>query len=155
MTQLNHVVSLKQNITQRWLKDLSADRSNAVWELNAGINHSEGTQKTDLEVLFHGKMMDSMIDGVVFVDQSCCIIRWNPGAEQLSKITSNSVVQRQWLPSLMGLRDVQGAIVQDEDCPVAYAIKSGTPSMHRLLFKGRRDSYVTIDLHVHSLNTLA
>lgn len=143
----NHVVSLKQNVAQRWLKDLSADQSNTLWELSTGGNQSVGPQ-SNLESLFHGKMMDSMLDGVVFVDQSCCIIRWNPGAEQLSNITSNSVVQRQWVPSLLGLRDVQGAIVPDEDCPVAQAIRSGTQSMHRLLFKGRRDSYVTVDLHV-------
>ncbi len=143
----NNVVSLKRNVTQRWLKDLSADQSNALWALSTG-NPQGNAKHTDLETLFHSRMMESMLDGVVFVDPSCCIIRWNPGAEQLTHMTSTSVVQRKWAPSLLGLRDVEGAIVRDEDCPVAHAIKSGTQSMHRLLFKGRRDSYITIDLHV-------
>ena len=142
----SQIICLRDNTMQRWLENLTPEKTNRFWSLGSDTNASRPSPNR--EPLFYSRMTESMIDGIIFVDQHGSILRWNPGAEELTRISRKSVLHRRWVPSLLGLRTPEGEPVQDAACPVGYAITTGTQSMHRLMFKGRRDRYITVDLQV-------
>ncbi len=144
----NQTISLRDSAVKRWFAELTAEDSNGLWCRPETIDRNVTPQRQNRESLFFARMMESMSDGVIFVDHVGTIIRWSPGAEQLTQIASKSVVDRQWTPKLLGLRTTEGAPIEDDECPVLHAITTGTQSMNRYMFKGLRDRYITIDLHV-------
>ncbi|MCA9265732.1 MAG: diguanylate cyclase [Planctomycetales bacterium] len=144
--QASNQVSLTDEINRRWLSDLRAKDANEFWQLrNPPVPPPEDADST--EVLFHDKLLESMHDGVIFVDADACVVRWNRGAERLTGLSAGSVMHRRWLPSLVGMRDTEGKEIGEDECPVRYAIKSGTQSMHRGIIRGRRDENLPVDLH--------
>ena len=142
----NQIICFRDNTLQRWLSDLSDSKSNRLWAQPVAQESVIPVQNR--EALFYARMMESMADGVIFVDHVGTVTRWSPGAEQLTQIRQASVLDRQWTPSLLGLRTADGEPIDDGECPVVYAITSGTQSMDRYMFKGLRDRYITVDLHV-------
>lgn len=144
----NQTICFRDNTLQRWLNDLSNSKSNRLWAAPQPAEQEAAQPAQNREALFYSRMMESMADGVIFVDHVGTVTRWSPGAEQLTQIRQKSVLDRQWTPSLLGLRSADGEPIDDGDCPVVYAITSGTQSMNRYMFKGLRDRYITVDLHV-------
>ena len=88
-----------------------------------------------------------MHDGVVFVDEILRIIYWNRGAEQLTGILAGSICDKQWVPDLVYLRDGDGQLVGDQDCPVLNVLRSGSQTFQRLNIKGRHGQLIDIDAH--------
>ncbi|NQT12580.1 MAG: diguanylate cyclase, partial [Planctomycetes bacterium] len=97
--------------------------------------------------MFQARLLDNMHDAVAFIDATLRMVQWNHGAERLTGITGNSVRGRQWLPSLLNVRNERGEVVTEEDCPVIGAIRSGVQSLRRLTVAGRGGQPICVDSH--------
>jgi diguanylate cyclase (GGDEF)-like protein/PAS domain S-box-containing protein len=130
--------------TRVWLYALDARYANSLWQFNSTVPVLQGQPSHDL---FEQKLLDNMQDAVVFVDGNLQITLWNHGAERMTGIAASSVVQRKWLPELVGMRDERGRAVLDLDDPVALAVKHGEQEILRASIMGRNGRPMTVDLH--------
>ena len=138
-------ISFHETVARRWLKELEPDLVNSQWGFGTVIPL---VAHQGLESLFNEKLFNSMQDGVVFVDANLQIIRWNASAERLTNIPASSVIQKQWLPSLVGMRNELQKAIPDEDCPVAHAIRMGIQSTRRLTVACRSGQYFAVEVNV-------
>lgn len=105
------------------------------------------------ESWFEEKLIETMHDGVVFVDSQAKITRWSKGAERLTGVSSDAAVGRVFTPSLLEMCSQSDHTIPDEACPIAKAIITNTQIRQRLLILGRQGEHVAINLHaipVHS-----
>lgn len=128
----------------RWLDSLDAETANSHWEMNP-LAQWAGRSEPDL--LFPARLLDNMHDAVVFIDSGLHISYWNHGAERLTGIMGDSIVQHLWSPSLLSMCNEKGNPVIDDDCPVRCATASGVQSMRRLSICGRTGRTVVVDAH--------
>lgn len=132
-------------VARRWLQDLSAEKSNAHWAAQHPVPIPEvKTRDED----FQEQLVDSMCDGVIFVDAQLKILRWNGAAERMTGISVASVADKYWSPSLVRLRDDVGRLVSDTDCPARLALASGAKSLGRFSLGTRLNDRVNVDLQV-------
>ncbi len=135
------------SVSQRWLGQIQGQSSNGFWGLEQTV--SSGPSAPSLAALpYYERLLDSMHDGVVFLDQNMLISIWNRAAERLTGISANSIVGNSWLPSLVHMRDERGALIADEDCPLAQAMSSGAQAFRRLDVMGRTKERVSVDFHI-------
>jgi len=134
----------EREVAARWLQSLDPELVNSYWQLNCVPSAPQQQQADDL---FHRRLLESMYDGVVFVDANGRIAYWNRGAERLTGIPGASVQQRQWTPELLQMADERGQPIAASDCPLAAAIRSGVQSLRRLSISGRSGRTVAVDAH--------
>jgi diguanylate cyclase (GGDEF)-like protein len=134
----------RQEVATRWLQSLDPETVNSFWQMGAAPPPVETTKP---DGMFQARLLDNMHDGVAFVDARLRVMQWNHGAERLTGITNNSVLDRQWLPSLLNVRNERGELVTEDDCPVICAIRSGVQSLRRLTISGRTGRSVSVDSH--------
>jgi diguanylate cyclase (GGDEF)-like protein/PAS domain S-box-containing protein len=132
-------------VTRRWLHQLSPDAANSFWTLRRTLVSNAPAR---MECGFHEHLIDTMCDGVVFIDAQLQITAWNPAAERLTGISANSVIGKNWAPGILRLRDERGQPIADIDCPAAESIRGGTQIIRRYTMSGRGDSRLSVDLHV-------
>lgn len=137
-------VKLSAAVARRWLKDLQGDSSNRFWQLAP----APSVATADASNLFQQKLLESMHDAVIFVDNTLRITHWNRAAERLTGIGAESVRQKHWTPALLGLRDERQKVVSDKDCPITLAINSGEESFRRFSLQSRHDVPVQVDAHL-------
>jgi diguanylate cyclase (GGDEF)-like protein/PAS domain S-box-containing protein len=137
-------VKFGADVARRWLQDLHAATANSLWHLGKPAPANSAT----IDNLFHEKLLDTMHDGVVFIDPGMKILLWNRAAEKLTGISSSGVYQKKWLPSLVGLGDERDADVPDEQCPLAYAVQTGVQAFRRMTLVGRDQQRVAVDAQV-------
>ncbi|MEX0937232.1 MAG: diguanylate cyclase [Pirellulales bacterium] len=137
---------LDAKVAQQWLQSLATDQSNVHWRL--GTPSAASGAPASADALFGRKLLDNMHDGVVFVDSQMRIFLWNRGAEQLTGVASGAVFQRLWCPTLLRLRDEDGNILRDDQCPVAQSMATGMAARQRLHIVGRDGEETPIDLHI-------
>lgn len=130
--------------TRLWLYALDPQSANAQWQFSPVF---VSPSARDGDALFEQKLLDNMQDAVVFVDANLQIVLWNHGAERMTGIASSSVIQRKWLPELVGMRDERGREVLDLDDPVALSVKNGEQEILRAHVTGRNGRAVTVDVH--------
>ena len=135
---------LSAAVARRWLKQLQGEESNGMWHLSS--TPLVGAPQTSS--LFQEKLLESMHDAVIFVDDNLRITQWNRAAERLTGISAASVQQRNWTPALLDLRDEYQAIVSDKDCPITTAMKTGEESFRRFTLKSRHEQVVQVDAHL-------
>ncbi|MDA1050293.1 MAG: diguanylate cyclase [Planctomycetota bacterium] len=140
-------VRFTETVARRWLQQISVDASNRYWSLSDATPGSAlGTRQT--EAPYYERLLESMHDSVVFVDENLHVKVWNRAAERLTGISGHSIVGNTWTPDLVRLKDERGNTIPDEECPIAQAMKSGTQSFRRLSLLGRRKERVSADVHV-------
>ena len=137
-------LKLQQQVARHWLHDLDPETVGQQWRLQASPNLGGRCQT---EMLFQQKLLDNMYDAVVFVDTDLHVLSWNRGAERLTGIPGDGMQKRLWLPSLLQMRDEHGHDIRDDDCPVAYAIRTGVQWLRRLTIRGRGNRDVAVDAH--------
>lgn len=74
---------------------------------------------------FHAKLLDSICDGVYFVDRERRITYWNSGAEKLTGYSAGEAVQRHCFDNFMGHVDEQGCSLCTNGCPLASTLLDG------------------------------
>ena len=100
------------------------------------------------ELQFHRQLLSNMYDAVAFIDGQTRVIQWNRGAERLTGICAEKVLRRTWSPSLLGMRDENGKRMSPDDCPVAFAMRTGVQWRRRLAIASSRTTEIAVDLHL-------
>ena len=140
-----HEIQLDAQSGQIWLDTLRDTNDHSMWRLNDAEGPDNSVSVNDL---FHGKLLESMHDGVVFVDTESKILLWNRAAERLTGITNRSVLERRWDPELIELWDEEKNPITTNDCPLAKAVMTGTQSLRRLTVKGHNGNRLAVDAHM-------
>ena len=97
---------------------------------------------------FFEKLLDTLYDGVYFVDTQRRILFWNRGAERLTGYSQEEVLGRCCYEGLLQHTNEAGCQLCDGDCPFLETITSGLPTIARvfLLHKDRRR--IAVDVHI-------
>ena len=132
-------------VGRRWLSELSADSVNDLWKLGSP---SQEASESSILGLFHNKLLESMHDAVVFVDDALRIVFWNRAAELLTGMSQASLRHKQWSPSLVNLRDERQKLISDEDDPVARSVQAADPMLRRFSLASRNGQRAEVDLHL-------
>jgi diguanylate cyclase (GGDEF)-like protein len=137
-------------LAHRWLHDIKAASANQIW----GLGQSQSSPAVSTRGLgdeFPLHLLENMHDGVLFVDAQLKITLWNRAAERLTGIAPPSILQRQWVPELVEMRDERGKAIGEENCPVFEAMRSGSQTLRRLKIRGRNRTKAAIDIQVSPL----
>src|SRR5690606_19357289 len=59
----------------------------------------------------------------------------------------SGVVEREWAPSIISLRDNEGRRIADTCCPLVYCLQSRTSWHRRVMLEGRTGDPKTVDAH--------
>ncbi len=136
---------LHRRMAARWLQALDPAASSSSWR---PWIPTDGLPMVAEENLFQQKLLDNMYDGVVFLDGDLQITLWNRGVERLTGIEAQAVLHRHFIPTMLSMRDQNGARFRDCECPVAHALQTGVQSRLRLTMRGRNHDDVAIDAHI-------
>ncbi len=142
---------LSDRVAARWLNDLQIHQEQMPWQ-SVGNFVGPATDKAPKGAnkgrsLFEQKLIDTMHDGVVFVDTQAKITLWNKGAEQLTGISRGAATGRTFAPSLLEMCNHGNRRIHDGSCPVTRALRTNSQIRQRLLILGRQGNLVPIDLH--------
>lgn len=97
---------------------------------------------------FYQSLLDNLAQGVVFLDHNCRITSWNLGMEQLTGL-GNSVLGRKFSPTLLQLRDLQGELLNDIQCPVQQWLHTRTSTCNQYILSGRSGREIQVELSFH------
>ncbi|MGQ9748311.1 PAS domain-containing protein [Desulfosoma sp.] len=78
-----------------------------------------------MDEAFFKRLLDSMADGVYFVDAQRRITFWNKAAERISGYTAQEVLGKSCADNLLRHVDESGRELCVEGCPVAAVIRDG------------------------------
>jgi diguanylate cyclase (GGDEF)-like protein/PAS domain S-box-containing protein len=131
-------------VGERWLHALDSNPSNSEWSFHPA---AATRQPVDPRLLFQDKLLENMHDAVVFVDAKLKIVHWNRGAERLTGICAESVMHRRWTAGLIGMTDRNSKPVGEDQCPLAYAVRTGVQSLQRLAIVGRGGRDLAVNVH--------
>lgn len=141
---------LTQQVAGRWLNELGKRQTELPWSQPAPLAASPAVATVavkDNRSLFEQQLIDSMHDGVIFVDEQRNIFLWSKGAERLTGVSSAAAQGRQFTPTLLDMCNTAGRRVRDDACPVARALATHAQLRQRLEILGRQGEHVAIDLH--------
>jgi len=138
-------ISLNPEISRRWLQELSFDRSNQLWQWSN--RSSDALETAVIDNLFHEKLLDSMHDGVIFIDTQLNILLWNRATEQLTGLAGSEVLRRRWSPDIIGMRDESNLQIDDKNSPIYLALNSRIQTLRRLTVNGRNKERISVDVH--------
>jgi diguanylate cyclase (GGDEF)-like protein/PAS domain S-box-containing protein len=74
---------------------------------------------------FHAKLLDSLFDGVYFVDVDRRITYWNRGSENLTGYSAAEAVGRHCHNNFLSHVDAKGCALCKEGCPLFHTIQDG------------------------------
>lgn len=132
-------------VARRWLREIQPASANHLWTKTPG----EATHPFQpFDQVFLERLLDTMRDGVIFVDDRLVILHWNRAAERLTGISASGIVGHQWMASLVGMHDEHGHAFSDGQCPVVESLRSGVQTIRRLTLNGVDREPLAIDLHV-------
>jgi diguanylate cyclase (GGDEF)-like protein/PAS domain S-box-containing protein len=138
---------LTQQVAGRWLNELGVRQAELPWSQEVNAAPRAPAPTPECRSLFEQQLIDSMHDGVIFVDEQKNIFMWSKGAERLTGVSSAAAAGRQFTPGLLDICNTAGRRVRDEACPVARALGSMAQLRQRLEILGRQGEHVAIDLH--------
>ncbi|MCA9195946.1 MAG: diguanylate cyclase [Planctomycetales bacterium] len=133
-------------VSDRWLKGMSPEASNSLWQLKEPLFTRHGTGSP--ESVFQQKLLDAMQDGVVFVDSKLRILVWNRGAERLTGIAPGGVYEKVWDPAILKMRDKDGNLLKEKNCPVRSCIETSGQSLRRVIICPDGREHRPVDVHV-------
>src|ERR1022692_586604 len=88
------------------------------------IDHSK-LLPVDINLSFHEKLLDSLHDGVYFVDRERKILYWNKGAELLTGFSASEVVGRSCFDNILMHVSAGGCSLCLNGCPLGKTIEDG------------------------------
>ncbi|MHB0955236.1 MAG: bifunctional diguanylate cyclase/phosphohydrolase [Pirellulaceae bacterium] len=141
-----NTIGMTPEVSRRWLHELSADRSNDMWRRSVGGLDDLWSSEV-IDKLFHEKLLDSMHDGVIFVDTQRNILLWNRAAERLTGLAASQTLHQRWSPDFIGMRDENNLDITAENSPVDLALHSRIQTLRRLTVNGRNNERLNVDAH--------
>ena len=137
---------IQRRVSLRWLQPLATD-----WAERPGEPiDPQGSSETRDRVLgfFQQRLLDSMQEGVVFLDARWRVLLWNAGAERLTGRSAESVLDKAWHLDLFDLRDTEGNRLGNTRCPVQQVFADGVPTRHRATITRSSGERVAVELQV-------
>lgn len=138
----------QEQAAHRWLYELDPQTVRAPWRMrNEPAQDHAAESPANIELLCQRRLLENMYDGVIFVDAELRVQFWNLAATRLTGLTAEGVYQRVFSPSLLDLRDESGRPLEDAECPVAFALRTGVQWLRRLSLRGRAKRQISVDAH--------
>lgn len=134
----------EEEVARGWLRPMLGEWTQSPWQRLAS---TDVATSGSLETLMHRRLVEQMLGAVIAIDLGRRITEWNPGAERLTGINATAVVEREWAPSVVSMRDNEGRRIADENCPLIYCLQSRTAWHKRLMLEGRSGDPKTVDAH--------
>ncbi len=97
---------------------------------------------------FHQRLLDSLFDGVYFVDHERTIRYWNRGAERLTGYVSDKAVGRSCFHNFLCHTDEKGEAVCRTECPLTKAMKSGNVEEAELSMRNKAGERLQVCVRV-------
>ena len=107
--------------------------------LGSGIRQDDG---------FHKSLLDSLFDGVYYVDRARRISYWNGGAERISGYTADEVVGKRCKDNLLRHIDDEGCELCRARCPLVAAMATRRP-VEAEVYLHHRDGH-RVPVHVRA-----
>jgi len=136
---------LQDRNAPRWWENLDSCTPPTARDA-ARPSSSEGASR--IGNLFHEHLLETMHDGVVFVDASLRIVKWNRAIELLTGIAAANAEQQVWDPAMLQLRDEHFKLIPADRCPVARAVREGNKSYQRVLVTDSKQEKISIDAYI-------
>jgi diguanylate cyclase (GGDEF)-like protein len=133
-------------VARRWLQELDPNAAQNRWRQQPLQPSLISTGAS--ETLHQQKLLENMYDGVIFLGPHLHVMLWNRGAQRLTGVNGDSVLQKLFTPGLLHMRDEHGHFISDEHCPVTHAMHTGVQSRRRLSVCSRSGGDVSVDLHI-------
>ena len=89
----------------------------------------------DLGHSFHETLLDSLYDGVYFLDRNRKILYWNKGAEKLTGYSSEEVIGRSCMDNVLMHTDDAGRPLCLNGCPIVQTMQDGQSREHDLYLR--------------------
>lgn len=105
------------------------------------------------ESSLHQEILDSLQDGVYFVDRDRIIVFWNKGAENISGYSRLQVLGRPCHQNLLQHIDASGNLLCLTDCPLSRSMEDGQPREDRVYLLRADGTRVPVWLRVAPLVT--
>jgi diguanylate cyclase (GGDEF)-like protein/PAS domain S-box-containing protein len=97
---------------------------------------------------FYEKLLDSMSDGVYFVNRDRKITYWSEGAERQSGYSAGEAVGRHCFNNLLGHVDETGKPLCASECPLSSAIADGQAREAEIYLRHKNGHRVPINVRV-------
>lgn len=142
--------SLKNKVSDRWRSQLeSKDLLRDAHDDSLSSLHGFGSSAVKtLSETFYRHMIDTIENGVIFIDSEYRILDWNGAAERLTGKSAKQVLHQIWSPVMAGLCDSEGYPLNDIQCPFRELINNGTHGKQRLTIRTPSDecTQITVDV---------
>jgi diguanylate cyclase (GGDEF)-like protein/PAS domain S-box-containing protein len=80
-----------------------------------------------MENNFYKEILNSLQDGVYYLDRDRVITYWNRGAEKITGYSANQVIGKSCRNNLLNHVNEQGTVLCNEHCPMAATMQDGMP----------------------------
>jgi diguanylate cyclase (GGDEF)-like protein len=135
-------LAMQAAAARRWLSELLPEVIEAQWR-RGQMTGTQALPSTDS--MFQQRLIESMHDGVIFVDANLQVLQWNHGAERLTGIPGKGILSSTFLPSTIGMADEHQSPIGDKNCPLAQAVREGVQWVRRLHINGRGGRPTAVD----------
>ncbi|MCU0707518.1 MAG: diguanylate cyclase [Pirellula sp.] len=95
---------------------------------------------------FYRHMLNSIQQGVIFVDSDFRVLQWNKAASMMTGQPIDVVLHQFWKPSLVGFCDRYGYPLPDHQCPFLAMLTTGEKSQQKMMIK--RDDGTILDVQI-------
>jgi diguanylate cyclase (GGDEF)-like protein/PAS domain S-box-containing protein len=114
---------LEQHAAQRWLGQFTSLQP--YFAASSPIQFG-GENDSVVSSLFHNRLLDTLTEATIYLDNRGKILLWNRAAEQLSGHPAESVLYHQWSPALLSLQTHKGIALDQNSCPLNRAMLTNT-----------------------------
>lgn len=101
--------------------------------------------------LFYQRLLDSLFDGVYFVDLERRITYWNRGAEAITGYRAEEVIGKSCADNLLVHVDDRGTQLCLHGCPLSYAVNTAERCEAEVYLKHKRGHRVPVSVRVAPL----
>ena len=81
----------------------------------------------NMEDNFYKEILNSLQDGIYYLDRNRIITYWNRGAEQITGYTAEQVIGKSCRNNILNHVNEQGLVLCNEHCPMAATMQDGKP----------------------------
>ena len=109
-------------------------------------------RKSPVNILnFYHRALDSIYDGVYFVDKNRKILFWNKGAERISGYSKEEVENHHCYDDVLQHTARKGSSLCKKLCPLLWCMKYKLPRVQRLYLKTKSNQRLAVDIHATPL----
>src|SRR4030067_3603167 len=102
----------------------------------------------DFDNNYYKKVLDTLYDGIYFLDQDKKIVYWNEGAERYTGYKHSEVLGRHGWDNVLMHVNSQGVRLCNESCPISQTIADGHRREVEVYFHHKEGHMVPISMRV-------